>query len=231
MGRRTAGGIHLVVLVPHRDSRKILRERSAELFAAGFWGAWSFPQVSPLALLSAPMTGTELKGLARRLRELSLAGGRDGMLRPGTEGALPLPGLAAGIAVYGPRLDIDLSPGDLSRGAEEKLVELFPQALVGCAILGPEDPREGPLCFPAPENKAAARTGFRAAAVANLLYRPIPAGEVTAEEVTMDKPAADRPPVNSVFWEYSYSWRIGKLYWLPPCPRKPSLGGTCCTVS
>jgi hypothetical protein len=134
------------------------------------------------------------------------------MLHPGAEAALPLSGLLAGTAVYGPRLDIDLSPGDL--GAGEKLVELFPCPPVGCAILGPEDPREGLRCFPAPENTAA-RAGFRAAAVANLLYRPIPAGEVVIDQLSTDKPSA-----NKVFGEYSYSWRIGKLHWLPPCPRK-----------
>jgi hypothetical protein len=205
MGRRFEDGpVRFAVLVPHRDYRRLLRFRSAELFGAGYWGAWSFPHVAPLARLSAPLTGTELKNLARRLRELSLAGGRDGMLRPGLEAALPLAGLPAGTALYGPLLDINLDPGDL--GAGEKLAELFSRPLVGCAILGPDDLQKEP---PTPDRRPPAilpMAGFRAAAVANLLYSPI--GEPAAGE-----PGGVR--------EYSYSWRIGKLHWLPPCPRKP----------
>ena len=55
-------------------------------------------------------------------------------------------------------------------------------------MLGPEDPREIP---------AGRRTGydFRAAAVANMEYRPIAAGG------------------------YSYAWRIGELHWLPKVNR------------
>jgi hypothetical protein len=178
--------VYLAVLVPHRDSRKLLREWSAELFALGLWGAWSFPQVSPLARLRAPLTRAELQELARNLRELTLADGRDGTLRPGTEAILPLTGLS--IALYGPQLDIRLNPRDF---AGKKFEEIFPAPLVGCAALAPEDSREirPPL-----------RRGgnFRAAAVANMAYRPIAGAR------------------------YSYAWRIGELHWLPrPRARKP----------
>ncbi|MDR0730850.1 MAG: hypothetical protein LBF63_04220 [Treponema sp.] len=191
MGRRLK--LYLAVLVPHRDSRKVLRERSAELFRAGFWGAWSFPQVSPLALLRSPLTAAELGELARNLRALSLAGGRDGTLHPGVEAILPLAGLPEGAALYGPQLDLQPRPEDFA-GAGDKLKELYPAPLVACAVLGPEDPREIP---------AGRRTGvydFRAAAVANLSYRPIAAGG------------------------YSYAWRIGELHWLPR-PRDRRQGG------
>ncbi|MDR3147461.1 MAG: hypothetical protein LBU00_03670 [Treponema sp.] len=190
--RSGARGLCLAVLVPHRDSRRLFRERSAELFISGLRGAWSFPQVAPLARLRAPLTGAELKDLARRLRELTLAGGRDGTLRPGAETVLQVPGLRAALtlarpwALYGPQLDLRLGPADFS--ATGKLRELFPAPLVGCAVLGPEDQEPGEI--PPPQVK-----GFRAAAVANLWYRPI---------------AADG---------YSYAWRIGELHWLPrPCP-------------
>lgn len=188
MGRRLK--LYFAVLVPHRDSRNILRKRSAELFADGFLGAWSFPQVSPLALLTAPLTGAELGELARNLRELSLAEGRDGTLHPGAEAILPLAGLTAGAALYGPQLDIRLGPKDFA-GAGDKLKELFPVPLLGCAVLGPEDPPQGPL---SPQS----RTGsFRAAAVANMRYRPLPSGDP----------------------DYSFSWTIGTLHWLPRPPR------------
>jgi hypothetical protein len=177
---------YLAVLVPHRDSRKILRERSAELFASGLWGAWSFPQVSPLAWLRAPLSGAELKGLARNLRALTLAGGRDGTLHPGAPATLPLAGLPVGGVLYGPQLDIRPSPGDFGAGGE-KIRELFPINLVGCAVLGPEDPPKIPARIPAGWTGGS----FRAAAVANLSYRPLDGGG------------------------YSYAWRIGELHWLP----------------
>jgi hypothetical protein len=182
-----AAPLYLAVLVPHRDSRGILRERSAELFARGLWGAWSFPQAAPLALLRAPLGGAELGELARKLRELSLAGNRDGTLRTGAAAVLPLAGLPAGAVLYGPRLDIRLDPRDFAGSGKtvEKIVELFPAPLVACAVLGPEDPRD-----PFPPGRAWGGD-FRAAAVANLSYRPIAAGG------------------------YSYAWRIGELHWLP----------------
>ncbi|MDR0668738.1 MAG: hypothetical protein LBF95_01535 [Treponema sp.] len=180
--------LYLAVLVPHRDSRKVLRERSAELFAAGFWGAWSFPQVAPLALLHSPLPAAELGELARNLRALTLAGGRDGTLHPGAEAILPLAGLPEGAALYGPQLDPQPRP-EVFTGAAAHLKELFPAPLVACAVLGPEDPRE----IPAARNPPA--RDFRAAAVANLSYRPIAAGG------------------------YSYAWRIGELHWLPKVRR------------
>jgi hypothetical protein len=127
------------VLVPHRDSRRFLRRRSGELFASGLWGAWSFPHLAPLALLSAPLDGPALRDLARALRELTLAEGRDGMLRPGPEGSLALPGLDGGFSIYGPSLDLTISPLVVSPSVRRKLRALVSRPLLGCAILGPDD--------------------------------------------------------------------------------------------
>jgi hypothetical protein len=180
-------GLHLAVLIPHRDCRRLLRFRSAELFAAGFWGAWSFPQAAPLALLSAPLTEEELGDLARNLRRRSLEDGRDGMLRSGASAALSLnPPGGPPLKVYGPALELRIGPGDFGSG-EGKIRALFPP-LLGCAVLaGRED---GAAEIPG-------RFKFRAAAAANMRYRRLPAGEA----------------------DYSFSWKIGKLRWLPSCRR------------
>jgi hypothetical protein len=183
------GHIYLAILVPHRDCRRLLYRRSAELFAAGLWGAWSFPQAAPLALLSVPLTGDELAALARNLRRRSLGENRKGMILPGPEEALPLE-LPAGfpaLRIYGPALELRIEREDFGP-AGEKLTALLPP-LLGCAVLG--DGEEKPPA--GAENPGAFK--FRAAAVANMRYRPLPAGERG----------------------YSFSWKIGKLHWLPPC--------------
>jgi hypothetical protein len=110
------------------------------------------------------------------------------MIPVGPERALPLetPAGFPPLRIYGPALELRIEPGDFGPAAE-KIRALPP--LLGCALLGdseepPEDRR-----MEKPELK------FRAAAAANMLYRPLSAGEPG----------------------YSFSWRIGKLHWLPPC--------------
>jgi hypothetical protein len=84
------GSLYLAALVPHRDSRRTFLKRSAELFASGWWGAWSFPHVAPLALLRSPLGEEELKALARNLRRRSLEGGRGGRIPEGPGRVLSL---------------------------------------------------------------------------------------------------------------------------------------------
>jgi hypothetical protein len=190
MGRieREDGPLYLAVLVPHRDSRKILWKQSAELFASGWGGAWSFPHVAPLALLRSPLGEAELRELARNLRRRSLEGGRGGRILTGAGRVLSLemPGGPSQLRIYGLALELRTGPEDFGPGVA-KIRALLPP-LLGCAVLGgaetPPESVEGP--------------GFRAAAAANMIYRPLPSG--------------DR--------DYSFSWMIGKLHWLPRPPRR-----------
>jgi hypothetical protein len=204
---RTAGdmagpgrALRLAVLIPHRDCRRLLRLRSAGLFASGLWGAWSFPQAAPLALLSAPLGAGELRELAWNLRRRGPGKERGGMLRPGPPAILRLapPEAPFRLCLYGPALDFRAEAGDFGAGAG-KLRALLPP-LLGCAVLEdsgagvPEDPKMEIPAVP----------GFRAAAVANMRFRPMGAGGL------------------------SFSWKIGELRWLPS-PREtrgpPEEGG------
>jgi hypothetical protein len=134
--------------------------------------------------------------LARNLRRHSLEDGRRGMIRTGAETVLSLetPAGFPRLHIYGPALELRIEPGDFGPAAE-KIRVLRP--LLGCAVLG--DSEEAPENRePAGmENRRAAGPDlkFRAAAVANMRYRPLAAGEPG----------------------YSFSWKIGKLHWLPPC--------------
>jgi hypothetical protein len=197
MGRRFRDGpVRFAVLVPHRDCRRLLRLRSAILFSSGFLGAWSFPHVAPLALLSAPLGEGELRELARNLRRRSQEEGGGGMLRPGPPAVLPLapPLVPFSLCLYGPALELRLTTGDFGSGAG-KLRALLPP-LLGCAVLG-EGPGAGKDGTGNPEGLK-----FRAAAVANMAYRPLAPG--------------DRA--------YSFSWRIGGLRWLPSGRRQGGSG-------
>ncbi|MDR0760205.1 MAG: hypothetical protein LBF74_08855 [Treponema sp.] len=149
-----------VVLVPHRDSRRLVEAVRPALFAAGLWGARSFPAVAPLARVSRPLTAAELKALAASLREAA----RDGKITAGEAAEIEEEG-DGGLRFWGPLLD--LPPADLS-GAEA--YRLFSQVVL-CAALTPGGVPPGP---PLPALPVFA---FRAAAVANLAIRPLAVGE------------------------------------------------------
>jgi hypothetical protein len=195
-GLRAGSRIYLAILVPHRDCRRLLRSLSEGLFASGLWGAWSFPHAAPLALLSSPLEKDELAELARNLRRCSLEEDRKGMIVSGAEKIVPLdtPEGFPGLKLYGPALELRVEREDFGR-AGEKIMALYPPIL-GCAVLGEG---ETPV-FPGIETQG---FRFRAAAAANMLFRPLPAGASP----------------------YSFSWKIGKLHWLPPCRTGPRLLG------
>jgi hypothetical protein len=184
-------GIRLAVLVPHRDSRKILRAYSGELFAGGFTGAWSFPWVAPLALLSRPLDGAELTALARALRERSLQADRGGKFRAETPSRLALrelyPDFPALPSLWGPGISLGFRAEDFGPSGSAALNRVFHRPVLACALLGPEDPPLPPPVF-----------SFGAAAVANMVYRPLSPGG------------------------FSFAWEIGELHWLPAVRRKRS---------
>jgi hypothetical protein len=202
------GTLRLLVLIPHRDTRNLFRRWSEELFSAGLSGAWAFPWAVPLACLSRPLLPAELREAAFALRE-SLAGG-DGRMRTGAAAWRPLPafsrppafppppgagetgptayGAWGGTALYGPRLEGG-DPEKALRGAgAAKVLYYFSPPILGAALLeGPEIP--GPLeALPPPPE-----TAFRAAALANMIYRRRYAGE------------------GASFFE----WKTGRPRWLP----------------
>ena len=185
--------LRLLVLVPHRDTRLPLRSWSADLFAAGLPGAWSFPWIAPLAALKRSLSDEELKILARELRqEMHIAGPSRAadQFRTGEPliAALPAGFSAKGLSVYGPSLNIPrlcLPPNAL-----ECLImpPLLGAALLGDALLG-DTLLQGPMPKQLP---APSPLSFRAAALANMRIRAL-------------------QPDNG----YSFQWQIGKLHLLP----------------
>ena len=187
--------LRLLVLIPHRDSRKILRLLSPEFFRRGFYGAWSFPQAVPLAVLSEPFTEEELKECARKLRVLNTAKREEGRIGTGdmTTAVLPRQGGAGksgeDLLIAGPSLD--LAVPELFSAGEDKVLYRVSPVIFGAVLIrkddGIPDIRIPPFFF-------------RAAALANMIYRPL------------DDSGC------------SFRWRIGKPAWLPRI-KKTAPGG------
>ena len=153
------GNIFLA-LVPHRDTRLVLRNYSASLFSAGFSGAFCFPWAAPLAALSRALDDAELKNCSRVLRE---ALGSKICAGKGEACAFE------DAALFGPRIEIDNLPGVL-KDAAGKATEIFPCPVIGTCLLPASDAENAAL--PAPPEPS-----FRAAAVANLYWKCEDEGE------------------------------------------------------
>jgi len=170
----------LLALVPHRDVRISLRAWSASLFSAGMPGAWSFPWVMPIAALNRPLSGVELKSRALVLRRsINLSSGKC------TTSPSTIAALSDNISVFGPAVNIGLSDSffDFEDNAVERRISPF---VIGAALCQPDAlPDINPPYL-----------SFRAAALANIYFRPLPSH-------------------NGAYNDFSFEWEIGKLHWLP----------------
>ena len=172
-----------LVLVPHRDIRLVLRKYSDTLFKAGLAGAYHFPWVAPLAAISRPLNAEELKHCARSIREA--VGGK---ILAHEAAAAAFPADKDGTLLFGPRLDLSITPNTLF-GSESavKTTGVFSPPVIGSCLLSAGKDEVSALPHPPP-------LSFRAAAVANMLWRPLRSG-------------------GSVI---GYKWKIGNLIWLAP---------------
>lgn len=177
--------LRLLVLLPHRDERRKLEAWSAKLFAKGFEGAWSFPHVCPLAILSRPFSRDERKEAAQRFREIVSAGDKF------HSGPVEVLNLAEGLSVFGPALSSDISDStekmkdalNMNPGAG-KILRIAPRFILGCGLAGKEYFIAGTAIPGLPSLR------FRAAALANMCIDPLEG-------------------------ELSFRWEIGELSWLP----------------
>jgi len=153
VSKKKHGKLYLV-LVPHRDTRLVLRNYSASLFKAGFSEAFSFPWAAPLASLSHPLEDEELKNFSRGLREAAgnkISAGKTAFCAFDEE------------ALFGPRLDIGDLPF-LLKPISEKVTEIFSSPVIGSCLL-PASSAESAVLPSAPE------LSFSAAAVANMYWQ------------------------------------------------------------
>jgi hypothetical protein len=176
-----------VVLIPNRDTEKLLDEYRAALFAGGFCGAYSFPPAAPLTELSTPFSRDELKELARNIRKLTAA--HDGKISAAETGANAGFGdySFGNYSFFGPLLDLPAAEELFPKTAKKKIIRsFFPPVLCASLVHTGENPmpNEG------------LNLSFRTAALANLAIRPLSG-------------AACEAPA------FSFVWKIGPPVWLP----------------
>ncbi|MHB9293974.1 hypothetical protein Holit_03093 [Hollandina sp. SP2] len=182
--------LRFIVLIPHRDSGRLFWEYRQELFAAGIVGAYSFPSVAPLAVVSQAFTKEDLQVLAHTLREISVQDGRGGKISTQELGCL---GYSAythtgqakyDLTIFGTLLDLPIpefsNPMVVYQFPKLVLAAGLIKAEVGEALLNDILPK-APVLF------------FRAGMVANMVFRPLSSGAAG----------------------YSFEWRIGTPVWLP----------------
>jgi len=191
MRNKSAGPeeFRFIILIPGRDTEKLLDEYRASLFANGFYGAYSFPPVAPLAELSRPFNRDELKELAGNIRKLSMS--HDGKISSAESGVDIIEGFGE-YSFFGLRLDFPADPLAIEKlfpkTTKGKIVRhLFPPVLCASLVYSGENhlPKEWPSL------------SFRAASLANLAIRPLPGGDKGEAHV------------------YSFEWKMGEPIWLP----------------
>jgi hypothetical protein len=176
--------LQLLALVPHRDARRLLRDWSVSLFSAGLPGAWSFPWVMPIAALNRPLSNAELKSRVLTLRQtIEHSGGKI------ITGPSSVTAISDNVSVFGPTVNIALSESFFDFDDNAVIQRVLP-LVIGAALC--EDGYAPNVNCPAPN------LSFRAAALANMVFRSLPSR-------------------NGECNDFSFEWEIGKLCWLPKC--------------
>lgn len=162
------------------------------MFKAGFFGAYHFPWIVPLAIVNRPFNEAELKHCAGIIRQESLriSGGkinagelvRTTIPADGTPSDPPLDALS----IFGPGLKLVFPANAMMPDTQAKITSLFSPLLIGAGILQPFEA--------VPENlPPLPQISFRAAAVANMIWR-----------ISQPQEAGG----------FSSKWKIGKPVWL-----------------
>ncbi|MDR0322979.1 MAG: hypothetical protein LBI12_00860 [Treponema sp.] len=175
-----------LVLVPHRDTRLVMRNYSCDLFKAGFAGAYSFPWVAPLAALSHPFNKDELKLFAGFLRK---ATGKD-KISAEKIAVTAFPDKTNKYYIFGPCLNIKITAGmfadnGINENTSKKIYCLSSPPVIGALLSENRKEKLPPLEV----------FSFRAAAIANMYWTSCK--NETAHCASFNK------------------WKIGGLVWLP----------------
>ena len=197
--------LRFIVLIPHRESLRLLENYRQRLFTQGIAGAYAFPSVALLALISREFSIDELKALARDLRDTTLS--KNGKISAEKAELLSFPQTSLGknTALFGPALDLP-SLENISGLNNEKVLIRFPKIILCAAFLGKENEPGPPGGI---QNVVDLQRGavdspvlsFRSAKVSNLAICPLGAGTAA----------------------YSFKWRLGPECWLPSYKKHKSM--------
>jgi hypothetical protein len=157
MNMETVKTKQFLVLVPHRDTRLVLKNYSKALLKKGFTGAYYFPWAAPIAPLSRLLNPQELKNIAHVLRKSAI----NGKFNTEGEKTIPFPLGEKDALLYGPRLDLSL-PQDFSIN---EISYFYTTTVIGACLLQ-DGKNAGDLPCPP-------KLTFSAAAVANMVWQPV----------------------------------------------------------
>jgi hypothetical protein len=143
-----------LVLVPHRDTRLVMRNYSSKLFKAGL--TYAFPWAAPLAALSRPLNTQELKNIAHTFRKLA----SDGKFCAEGAYTMPFPPKEENSFLFGPHLDFTVPPDFLSG-----IGDPFSQTVIGACMISDGENVNALPCPP--------KLSFSAASVANMFLQPV----------------------------------------------------------
>ena len=158
--------IRLLVLVPHRDTRRLLRAYGEKLFQSGVFGARSFPPVAPLAVVSQSLSRENLIKLGKSLRQRVNHMNREGKFTVQGWATVSIPSFP-----HLGGLNLGLSPLELEAPLGTRTLS---PVVLGLTILGSSDTEHHSERFFL--DKLEKPLTFRAAALANFLIRPLPYG-------------------------------------------------------
>jgi len=178
-----------LVLAPHRDARAEFRKYSQSLHKKGLKGVYNFPCAAPIALLTKPLTQDELKIAAKSLRALS-AGEK---FHSSKTACASFTANGNSLLLFGSNLNFNIDPDSVNCAAR-KIKKIISPLVVG-GYLQNHECSEDAVSFASrfyPELIPAPVFSFRAAAIANMFWRPV-----------------------NKNGEIFYKWKIGKLSWLP----------------
>jgi hypothetical protein len=171
-----------LVLVPHRDVQVVLRKYSSDFLKKGFKDACFFPFVAPLAAISKPFTKDELKLCAHAIR----ASVAEGKITAKEMTAIPFSVNEEKTFLFGSSLNFEIEQDLLIKvkNINKKLTYFLSKSVIGCYLMNVGDNVSADLAAP--------QLSFRAAAVANMYWKPV-----------------------KLEGAFGCEWKIGELIWLP----------------
>ena len=176
-----------LVLVPHRDTRSLLRKHGELLIKDGLTGVYLFPYAAPIAELSEMFNADELKYTAQSLRNIT-NGEKFSVTE--TETA-PFPSEKEKMILLGHGLDLKITEKVFGEGIK-KIKNTFTPLMIGSWLIPESDKQQIRASQTEDSISLCEKLSFRAAAVANMYWKPFKNGD-----------------------EVGYKWKIGKLPWLP----------------
>ena len=173
-----------LVLVPHRDIRAKLKEYINLPNKNCHAGIYSFPLAAPLACLSKPFNTDELKNFAHSLRKAA----GENKFNVNEISACAFPAGEQEITLYGQELE--LNNKDAIFFPSSKIKYFFSKTILGAYLIPKTNKQQ--VCSGMCARGSNSQTSFRAAAIANMSFKPV-----------------------KLDGEIAYMWKIGKLIWLP----------------